>query len=57
MIKAVRTEQDHAEALVRIDQLMSAKRGTAEFGELVRLATLVDAYERGHHHLPTGAIP
>jgi antitoxin component HigA of HigAB toxin-antitoxin module len=43
-----RTEQDHDEALARIDQLMSAKLGTPEGEELDVLLTLVDAYEAKH---------
>jgi len=49
MIKPIRTERDHAEALARIDEIFSAKPGTSEFDELDVLATLVDAYEKVHH--------
>jgi HTH-type transcriptional regulator/antitoxin HigA len=44
----MRTEQDHDEALARIDQLMSAKLGTPDGEELDVLLTLVDAYEAKH---------
>lgn len=47
-IRPIRTEQDHDEALARIDELMSAKAGTPEGDELDVLATLVDAYESKH---------
>ena len=47
-IRPIRTEKDHDEALARIDELMSAKLGTAEGDELDVLVTLVDAYEEKH---------
>lgn len=47
-IRPIRTEQDHDEALARIDQLMSARLGTPEGDELDVLLTLVDAYESKH---------
>lgn len=49
MIKPIRTQRDHANALARIDEIFAAKPGTAEFDELDVLATLVDAYEKVHH--------
>jgi hypothetical protein len=47
-IRPIRTEQDHDEALKRIDKLMSAEYGTPEGDELDMLVTLVDAYETKH---------
>jgi HTH-type transcriptional regulator/antitoxin HigA len=59
-IRPIRTEQDHDEALKRIDKLMSAEYGTPEGDELdmlvrihqrhehIQLVTLVDAYETKH---------
>ena len=47
-IRPIRTEQDHDEALARIDELMGAKLGTPEGDELDVLVTLVDAYEEKH---------
>lgn len=47
-IKPVRTEQDYAAALARIDQLMDAEPGSAEFDELDVLADLVELYENKH---------
>lgn len=49
MIKPIRTERDHADALARIDEIFAATPGTPEFDELDVLATLVDAYEKVHH--------
>ena len=47
-IHPIKTEADHARALARISELMSAKPGTAEGDELDILATLVEAYEQRH---------
>jgi HTH-type transcriptional regulator/antitoxin HigA len=47
-IRPIHSEQDHDEALKRIDQLMSAEYGTPEGDELDMLVTLVDAYETKH---------
>jgi len=49
MIKPIRTERDHANALARIDEIFAATPGTPEFDELDVLATLVEAYEKVHH--------
>lgn len=51
-IKPIRTEADYAAALTRIDALMGAESGTAEFGELDVLADLVELYQS--KHMPTG---
>lgn len=48
-IRPIRTEEDHDQALERIDALMSAALGSAEGEELDLLVTLVDAYEAKHH--------
>jgi hypothetical protein len=42
----IRTDDDHNEAVARIEAIFEAKPGTPEFDELDVLATLVDAYER-----------
>jgi len=47
-IRPIRTDADHAAALLRIDQLMDAEPGTPEADELDVLATLVEAYEDRH---------
>lgn len=49
MIKPIRTDRDHANALARIEEIFAAKPGTPEFDELDVLATLVEAYERVHY--------
>jgi HTH-type transcriptional regulator / antitoxin HigA len=48
-IRPIKNEQDHREAVARIEQLMSAASGSAEADELDVLATLVDVYESKHH--------
>ena len=47
-IKPVRTEQDYADALARIDALMDAAPGSPEFDELDVLVDLVELYESKH---------
>lgn len=59
-IRPIRTEQDHRDAVKRIEQLMNAGPGTPEGDELDVLATLVDAYESRHYPMdepgPAAAI-
>jgi len=45
IIRPIRTDEDHAAALQRIDRLMDAKAGTPEADELDVLVTLVEVYE------------
>jgi HTH-type transcriptional regulator/antitoxin HigA len=45
-IRPIRTKADYRSALAEIEQLMTAKAGSAEGERLDVLATLVDAYER-----------
>jgi hypothetical protein len=40
VIKPIRTEDDHAEAVARIEELFAARPGTPQFDELDVLATL-----------------
>ena len=47
-LKPIRTEKDCAAALARIDALMDARPGSAEFDELDVLADLVELYESKH---------
>ncbi|MBX9606541.1 MAG: transcriptional regulator [Gammaproteobacteria bacterium] len=47
-IKPIRTEKDYEAVLVRIDALMDAEPGSAEFDELDVLADLVELYESKH---------
>ncbi len=48
-IRPIKTQQDHAAAVARIEHLISAIPDTPEGDELEVLATLVDAYESKHH--------
>lgn len=60
MIRPIRTEKDYEAALARIDALMDAEPGSAEFDELDVLADLVELYESKHEPLgypsPVAAI-
>ncbi len=47
-IQPVKTNDDHKQALARIDSLMNAAPGTEEGAELDVLVTLVEAYENEH---------
>ena len=47
-IKPIRTRKDHQAALVEIERLWEAKKGTAEADRLEVLSLLVEAYERQH---------
>jgi len=44
-VRPIRTEQDYASALARIEALMDRERSPAEDDEFDALATLVEAYE------------
>ena len=47
-IKPIKTKKEHAQALKRIEVLMSAKANTPEGDELDVLVTLIEAYEAKH---------
>lgn len=47
-IRPIKTRRDYANALRRIEALMSAQPGTDEGDELDVLATLVEVYEQKH---------
>jgi HTH-type transcriptional regulator/antitoxin HigA len=47
-IKPIRTKKDHQAALVEIERLWDAKKGTPEADRLEVLSLLVEAYERRH---------
>lgn len=47
-VKPIKTRKDHAQALKRIEALMTAKANTPEGDELDILVTLVEAYEAKH---------
>ena len=59
-IKPIRTEEDYESALERVDTLMDAVFGTADFDELGLLADLIEHYESKHEPMgypsPVGAI-
>jgi HTH-type transcriptional regulator / antitoxin HigA len=44
-LKPIRTDSDHAAAIIRLEELWCAVAGTPEGDELDVLATLIDAYE------------
>jgi HTH-type transcriptional regulator/antitoxin HigA len=50
-LRPIRSEQDHAAALVEVERLWGAKAGTPEGDRLDLLATLIDAYEAEHDPL------
>jgi HTH-type transcriptional regulator/antitoxin HigA len=47
-IKPIRTEDDYQEALVRLEEIFDAKKGSAEGDELEILSILIDRYESEH---------
>jgi HTH-type transcriptional regulator/antitoxin HigA len=59
-VKPVRNEKDLQKALLRIDSIIDARKGSAEYDELEVLTTLVEAYETKHHPIdppdPVAAI-
>ena len=50
-IAPIKTQRDYRRALKRIENLMTAKRGTPEGDCLDVLVTLVEAWERQHYPL------
>ena len=48
-IRPIKTKKDHAQALKRIEALMTAKANTPQGDELDILVTLVEAYEAKHY--------
>jgi len=48
-IRPIKTKKDHAQALKRIEALMTAKANTPAGDELDILVTLVEAYEAKHY--------
>ncbi len=51
-IKLIRTDDDLAAALARLDELWGVQAGTPEGDELEVLALLVEKYEDEHYSLP-----
>lgn len=48
-VHPIRDDNDHAQAMVRIEALWGADAGSTAAEELEVLVTLVDAYEARHH--------
>ena len=48
-LRRIKTEADHRAAVDEIEKLMGAEPGSEAFGQLERLAKLVDAYEAKTH--------
>lgn len=49
IVKPIRNEKDLKQALKRIDKIIDAAKGTADYDELEVLTTLVESYEAVHH--------
>jgi HTH-type transcriptional regulator/antitoxin HigA len=52
-IKPIRSDKDHAAALLEVERLWGAKRGTPDGDKLDVLITLVEAYERERFPIDT----
>lgn len=50
-IHPIRNDRDHARALRHMETLWGARAGSPAAEDLEILVTLVDAYERKHHHI------
>jgi HTH-type transcriptional regulator/antitoxin HigA len=51
-VEPIRTKADHQATLLRVEELLTARPGTAEADELDVLTDLIAAYESRHHALP-----
>ncbi|MBV2133192.1 transcriptional regulator [Pseudomonas sp. MAP12] len=51
-IKSIRSEEDLAAALARMEQLWGAEIGTPEGNELDALSSLIEMYEAKHYPMP-----
>ena len=47
-IKAVKTKKDHEVAMLRLEKILDAKKGTPEGDELQMLGSLIEQYEDEH---------
>lgn len=56
-IIAINSEQDYKSALAEVSRLMNAEPGSEDEARLVRLATLVDAYEDARYPIPDESDP
>ena len=52
MLRSLKTEEDHQQALAEIERLFDAVPDTAEGDRLDVLTLLVEAYEEKHHPIP-----
>lgn len=50
-IKPIRNEDDYQNALMRLEEIFDAKRGTDEGDELEILSILIDNYEDEQFHI------
>jgi HTH-type transcriptional regulator / antitoxin HigA len=50
--KLIKSDREYRKALKRADELMDARRGTAEGDELELLAALIEIYEEEHAPVP-----
>ena len=50
-IKPIKSETDYNEALQMLEALWEVEEGTEDFDKLDILATLVEYYEKKHHHI------
>ncbi|RPI61263.1 MAG: transcriptional regulator, partial [Ignavibacteriales bacterium] len=50
-IKVIKTKKDYEEALMRIEELFSAKANTPDGDLLDVLVTLIEAFERKHFEI------
>ncbi|SJZ62261.1 hypothetical protein [Sediminibacterium ginsengisoli] len=44
-IKPIRTKEDYDQAMIRLENLFDAKKGTAKGDELEKLSLLIEKYE------------
>lgn len=51
LLRPIRTEEEHEQALTRVEELMPAAAGTPEADELEVLSLIVKAYEKEHHRI------
>jgi HTH-type transcriptional regulator / antitoxin HigA len=52
-IRPIKNERDHENALRRVKELWDSPEGSTQSDELGILATLIAAYEREHHPIPS----
>ncbi len=52
IVRPIHTEDEYDKALVRVDEIFDAKKGTKEGDELELLLILIEKYEDEHHPVP-----